>query len=132
MSFQDDPSSPCPSDRLSVTWADGEKSIGSEMSVHLRVLKQEDLDNASENPSLTTLRPASEEGLPIEEEVRRKLKPEVLTIPNQNDEGGDDFEASVSVILQRNTSMKASKSKKSMKKKSRRRFSSFGGSSMGR
>ncbi|ROT63313.1 putative transmembrane channel-like protein 3 [Penaeus vannamei] len=94
---KDDPSSPCPSDRLSVTWADGERSVSSDgVSLAPRT------PVSSDQPSINTLIPAC--GSLMEE-------------PAEDDE----FCASVSAILKRTesrTSRRGSRRRKKMRRTS--------------
>ncbi|XP_071521513.1 transmembrane channel-like protein [Panulirus ornatus] len=90
-SLQDDPSSPCPSDRLSVTWADGERSVSSDaVSLVPRGPMSPD------QPFNSTIIPAC-----------GNLKEE----PPE-----DEFDASVSAILKRSGSKSSRRSSKKRKK----------------
>ncbi|XP_042206311.1 uncharacterized protein LOC121855437 [Homarus americanus] len=88
---KDDPSSPCPSDRLSVTWADGERSVSSDA---VSLVPRGPL--SPDQPSINTLIPAC--GSLLEEPAE------------------DDFNASVSAILKRSNSKGSRRGSKKRKK----------------
>ncbi|KAK7078061.1 Transmembrane channel-like protein 3 [Halocaridina rubra] len=87
----DDPSSPCPSDRLSVTWADGERSVSSEVGSLAPKFPV-----SPDHQSITTLIPAC--GSLLEEPAE------------------DEFSVSVSAILKRSNSKSSRRSTKKRKK----------------
>ncbi|XP_064086907.1 transmembrane channel-like protein 2 [Macrobrachium nipponense] len=88
---KDDPSSPCPSDRLSVTWADGDRSVSSDVASMMPKTSV-----SPDRHSVNTLVPVC--GSLLEE------PPE------------DEFSVSVSAILQRSNSKFSRRSTKKRKK----------------
>ncbi|XP_068243127.1 transmembrane channel-like protein [Palaemon carinicauda] len=88
---KDDPSSPCPSDRLSVTWADGDRSVSSDVASLV--------PKASVSPDRHSV---------------NNLVPVCGSLLEEPPE--DDFSVSVSAILQRSNSKFSRKSSKRRKK----------------
>ncbi|KAF2363460.1 TMC protein [Trinorchestia longiramus] len=109
-----DPSSPCPSDRLSVTWADGERSVSSDTSLQQRLAGPLDV---ADNPSTTNLLLNSGQPSPFHQPVERvssmspeQMDPTKLMAETQLDD--DDMSTSISMILQRSDTKKRSRKRR--------------------
>ncbi|XP_045116158.1 uncharacterized protein LOC123507406 isoform X2 [Portunus trituberculatus] len=112
---KDDPSSPCPSDRLSVTWADGERSVSSDGVS----LVQRGPGSTPDQPSINTLVPACGSLL---EEAQESALPEKQHQHHQHQQQQEDEEygASVSAILRRSSCRGGSRRSTRRRKKPRR------------